>query len=81
MREAFGRPLSYFFDEFEEQPVASGSIAQVHRAILSERGAAETGFPVGTMVAVKVSHLERGQQGSREWLPSGERGQQGSREG
>ena len=29
VEKAFGRPLSSMFDEFEEEPVASGSIAQV----------------------------------------------------
>jgi len=56
VQAAFGRPLSYLFDAFEEEPLASGSIAQVHRAVLSRHGAAETGCPEGTLVAVKVRH-------------------------
>lgn len=32
---AFGLPLDQLFEEFEEAPVASGSIAQVHRAVLT----------------------------------------------
>ncbi|CAJ1344095.1 unnamed protein product [Effrenium voratum] len=42
-----GRPLEEVFSDFEEQPVASASIAQVHRATLHEAGQA---IPV----AVKV---------------------------
>jgi aarF domain-containing kinase len=44
------------FTEFEVAPVASGSIAQVHRARLSRRGAALTGGRPGQLVAVKVRH-------------------------
>lgn len=36
---AFGRPLEQLFARFETEPVASGSIAQVHRAALSPEGA------------------------------------------
>lgn len=42
------------FDWFEEHPVASGSIAQIHRATLSKRGAHNSSFLSGTLVAVKV---------------------------
>ncbi|GAX75374.1 hypothetical protein CEUSTIGMA_g2818.t1 [Chlamydomonas eustigma] len=51
--EASGRPL---FESFEMQPVASGSIAQVHRATLSAHGAKLTGGKLGQLVAVKVRH-------------------------
>ncbi|MCD9641983.1 hypothetical protein HAX54_028546 [Datura stramonium] len=34
IEKAFGRKISEIFDEFEEKPIASGSIAQVHRASL-----------------------------------------------
>ena len=44
------------FESFELQPVASGSIAQVHRARLSPYGAAVTGSRPGQVVAVKVRH-------------------------
>lgn len=37
---ALGRPLESVFSSFEEAPVASGSIAQVHRAVLTPEGAA-----------------------------------------
>lgn len=54
---AFKEPLSVMFDWFEEHPVASGSIAQIHRATLSKRGAHNSNFLSGTLVAVKVSCL------------------------
>ncbi|KAI3823916.1 hypothetical protein L1987_05361 [Smallanthus sonchifolius] len=34
VEKAFGRKISEIFDDFEEVPVASGSIAQIHRAVL-----------------------------------------------
>lgn len=36
---AFGAPIEHLFSEFSTAPVASGSIAQVHRAVLSSEGA------------------------------------------
>ena len=42
--EDFGRPLDELFTEFGEQPIASASVAQVHKARL----------PSGELVAVKV---------------------------
>ena len=55
---SFGQPLAFIFDAFDPTPVASGSIAQIHRARLSARGAAIAGPHVrpGTTVAVKVRH-------------------------
>lgn len=44
------------FEYFESLPVASGSIAQVHRARLSAYGARLTGGRKGQVVAVKVRH-------------------------
>jgi len=41
-----GRPVSELFDRWEDKPIASASIGQVHRAWLSD----------GTQVAVKVQH-------------------------
>lgn len=43
-----GRPVEELFDEFEEQPIASASIGQVHRARLT----------TGELVAVKVQHAD-----------------------
>ncbi|MGF1708143.1 ubiquinone biosynthesis regulatory protein kinase UbiB [Enterovibrio baiacu] len=38
MEEALGGPLETWFDDFDETPLASASIAQVHTAILKENG-------------------------------------------
>ncbi|DBA94718.1 hypothetical protein WJX77_012360 [Trebouxia sp. C0004] len=53
---AFGRTLEEMFDDFAQTPVASGSIAQIHKARLSAGGAHNSEFPQGTTVAVKVRH-------------------------
>lgn len=45
IEEAFGKPLEETFDAFDPEPIASGSIAQVHAAVMK-----------GTRVAVKVRH-------------------------
>ena len=42
------------FEDFAEKPVASGSIAQIHKARLSAGGAENSDYPRGTTVAVKV---------------------------
>lgn len=56
VESAFGLPLEVLFLDIEQDPVASGSIGQIHRAVLSDTGAAVTGYPAGTVVAVKVRH-------------------------
>ena len=72
---SFGAGVGELFSSFEAEPVASGSIAQVYRATLSERGAALAGtrtrggllplvrrerlFKPGGAVAVKVSPSQR----------------------
>ncbi|MEW5312540.1 MAG: hypothetical protein WDW38_004169 [Sanguina aurantia] len=53
---AFGVPIFELFESIDTQPVASGSIGQIHKAVLSAKGAAITGFKPGTTVAVKVRH-------------------------
>ncbi|XP_020247611.1 ABC1 family protein C21C3.03, mitochondrial-like isoform X2 [Asparagus officinalis] len=54
IEKAFGRKLSDIFENFEEDPVASGSIAQVHRASLSFRYPGQQSKKM--VVAVKVRH-------------------------
>jgi len=48
-----GLPVSELFDQFEEEPVASGTIGQIHRATLGPRGARNTGCPVGASPLAK----------------------------
>ncbi|CAJ2645389.1 unnamed protein product [Trifolium pratense] len=54
IENAFGRKLNEIFEKFEEEPVASGSIAQVHRATLKYKYPGQQIKPV--VVAVKVRH-------------------------
>ncbi|KAH9310674.1 hypothetical protein KI387_025709 [Taxus chinensis] len=54
IEKAFGRKIDEIFEDFEEEPVASGSIAQVHRASLKFRYPGQKVKPM--MVAVKVRH-------------------------
>ncbi|XP_057815163.2 uncharacterized protein LOC131028828 isoform X2 [Cryptomeria japonica] len=54
IEKAFGRKINEIFEDFEEEPVASGSIAQVHRATLKFRYPGQKVKPM--MVAVKVRH-------------------------
>ena len=54
IEDAFGRKVGEIFDDFEEEPVASGSIAQIHRATLKSRYPGILSPPVE--VAVKVRH-------------------------
>ncbi|KAL3144219.1 hypothetical protein ABBQ32_003998 [Trebouxia sp. C0010 RCD-2024] len=56
IRRAFADSPEDLFQQFEERPVASGSIAQVYKARLSQKGALHTGMDAGTEVAVKVRH-------------------------
>lgn len=55
IEKAFGRRLPEIFENFEEQPVASGSIAQVHRATLKFRHPGQH-INKPMLVAVKVRH-------------------------
>ncbi|KAF7836782.1 putative serine/threonine-protein kinase abkC isoform X1 [Senna tora] len=54
IENAFGRKLHEIFENFDEEPVASGSIAQVHRATLKYRYPGQKIKPI--VVAVKVRH-------------------------
>ncbi|KAK1420060.1 hypothetical protein QVD17_21367 [Tagetes erecta] len=54
VEKAFGRQISEIFDDFEEVPVASGSIAQIHRAVLRYTYRGKQIKPL--VVAVKVRH-------------------------
>ncbi|XP_050368406.1 uncharacterized protein LOC126786592 isoform X2 [Argentina anserina] len=54
VEKAFGRTLPEIFENFDEEPVASGSVAQVHQAILKYRYPGQKIKPI--LVAVKVRH-------------------------
>ena len=47
IQRSLGAPIADLFDDFEDVPVASGSIGQVHRARLSAQGARSTGIDPG----------------------------------
>ncbi|XP_057764666.1 uncharacterized protein LOC130985614 isoform X2 [Salvia miltiorrhiza] len=65
IERAFGRKISEIFDDFEEEPVASGSIAQVHRASLRSRYPGHQIDPI--LVAVKVRHPGVGESIKRDF--------------
>ena len=54
IEKAFGRKISDIFEDFEEEPVASGSVAQIHRASVRFRYPGQRMKRV--VVAVKVRH-------------------------
>lgn len=56
IERVFGLPLNFLFTEFDKEPVASGSIAQVHRAKLAPLTCTSTGLKPNTEVAVKIRH-------------------------
>ncbi|WRX27078.1 ABC1 atypical kinase-like domain - like 9 [Theobroma cacao] len=66
IERAFGRKLSEIFEGFEEEPVASGSIAQVHRASLRFRYPGQRVKPM--VVAVKVRHPGVGESIRRDFM-------------
>ncbi|GAB2298739.1 hypothetical protein Dimus_032813 [Dionaea muscipula] len=66
VEQAFGRKISEIFDNFEEIPVASGSIAQVHRATLRFRYPGQKVKPI--KVAVKVRHPGVGESIRRDFV-------------
>lgn len=47
-------PHTQLFSSFEDVPVASGSIAQIHRGQLSDAAAVSSGSKPGQVVAIKV---------------------------
>ncbi|KAI9012223.1 ABC1 family-domain-containing protein [Hyaloraphidium curvatum] len=51
IRDSFGRDLEDIFESFEEKPSSSGTVAQVHRAVLRNEKIGGT-----EQVAVKVRH-------------------------
>ncbi|WVZ66334.1 hypothetical protein U9M48_015573 [Paspalum notatum var. saurae] len=61
IEKAFGRELSEIFESFEENPIASGSIAQIHRATLKHQHPKKH-------VAVKVRHPGVGESIKRDFL-------------
>lgn len=63
---AFGRNLNEIFDKFEEEPIASGSVAQVHRAVLRYRYLQQKIKPID--VAVKVRHPGVGDSIRRDFI-------------
>ncbi|XP_075477108.1 uncharacterized protein LOC142518247 [Primulina tabacum] len=65
IEKAFGRKISEIFDDFEVEPVASGSIAQVHRASLRSRYPGRQMKPL--LVAVKVRHPGVGESIKRDF--------------
>ncbi|XP_051133685.1 uncharacterized protein LOC127253252 isoform X2 [Andrographis paniculata] len=65
IEKAFGRKISDIFDDFEQEPVASGSIAQVHRASLRSRYPGRKNKPM--LVAVKVRHPGVGESIKRDF--------------
>ncbi|CAA0835965.1 Protein kinase superfamily protein [Striga hermonthica] len=65
IERAFGRKITEIFDNFEEKPVASGSIAQVHRASLRARYRGRESKPM--LVAVKVRHPGVGESIKRDF--------------
>lgn len=51
-REEFGKEIDDYFLEFSKEPIASASLAQVHKARLRSTGEINE----GEVVAVKVQH-------------------------
>ncbi|EOY12765.1 AarF domain-containing kinase isoform 2 [Theobroma cacao] len=66
VENAFGRKLTDIFTDFEEEPLASGSVAQVHRATLKYRYPGQQTKPI--VVAVKVRHPGVGEAIRRDFM-------------
>ena len=56
IRQAFAGGTGDLFQQFEERPVASGSIAQVYRARLSHKGALHSGMDAGMRPSLHIDH-------------------------
>lgn len=62
IKDAFGYEIDELFSEFELEPIASGTIGQVYRAVISSSGSAllaaegQAPPPADMVVAVKVRH-------------------------
>lgn len=67
VEKAFGRKLTEIFERFEEIPIASGSIAQVHRASLRFRYPGQKTAKL-VDVAVKVRHPGVGESIRRDFV-------------
>ncbi|XP_073027283.1 uncharacterized protein [Primulina eburnea] len=65
IEKAFGRKISEIFNDFEVEPVASGSIAQIHKASLRSRYPGRQTKPL--LVAVKVRHPGVGESIKRDF--------------
>ncbi|GFP78566.1 probable serine/threonine-protein kinase abkc [Phtheirospermum japonicum] len=66
VEKAFGRKLTEIFDDFHEEPLASGSVAQVHQATLRSRYPRQKAKP--KLVAVKVRHPGVGEAIRRDFV-------------
>ncbi|CAO2836020.1 unnamed protein product [Amaranthus hypochondriacus] len=66
IENAFGRKLGEIFENFEKEPVASGSVAQVHRATLKYCYPGRAMKP--KLVAVKVRHPGVGEAIRRDFM-------------
>ncbi|XP_042060724.1 ABC1 family protein YPL109C, mitochondrial-like [Salvia splendens] len=66
VEKAFGRRLTEIFDKFDEEPLASGSVAQVHQATLTFRYPQQQVKPM--VVAVKVRHPGVGEVIQRDFV-------------
>ena len=60
--DAFGYEIHQLFSEFDKEPIASGTIGQVYRAVLSPEGSAllaaegQAPPPPNLTVALKIRH-------------------------
>jgi len=62
VKDAFGHEIDQLFAEFDKEPIASGTIGQVYRAVLSPEGSAllaaegQEPPPPNMVVALKIRH-------------------------